>query len=140
MTAGRIVAEAMTWLGVPYRHQGRSRVGCDCLGLVVGVWEAVGGTRPDVPRDYSLDWAETAGGDPMLEAARRHLVEATREPEAGDLLLFRWRPDLAAKHCAIALPGRRIIHAYEGRGVLVSPLGSHWRRRIAGVFVFPELS
>ncbi len=32
------------WLGTPYRHQGRRKgVGCDCLGLVLGVWR--GGLR-----------------------------------------------------------------------------------------------
>ena len=51
MTAAeRIVAEASTWLGTPYRHQGsRKGVGCDCLGLVRGVWREVYGTDAETP-------------------------------------------------------------------------------------------
>lgn len=37
-TAQNIVTEARTWLGTRFHHQARIKgVGCDCLGLVVGV-------------------------------------------------------------------------------------------------------
>lgn len=139
MSGARIVEEALTWLGTPYRHQGMRRgVGCDCLGLVLGVWRGVYGAVPEWPGPYTMDWAEAAGRDDLLAAARRHCHEKQGGIEPGDLLLFRWREGLPAKHCAIALSGSRIIHAYEGRAVLISPLGSHWRRRIAGIFSFPD--
>ncbi len=136
----RIVDEALSWIGTPYRHQGRRRgVGCDCLGLVMGVWQAVCGALPEQPRDYAADWAEADGTDRLLEAARKYCSEKAPERlAAGDLILFRWRPGLAAKHCAIALDADRMIHAYEGHAVLISPLGAHWKRRIAGVFAFPQ--
>ncbi|MGA8997361.1 MAG: peptidase P60, partial [Pseudolabrys sp.] len=39
-----IVAETRRWIGTPYRHQASLiGVGCDCLGLVRGVWRAVVG-------------------------------------------------------------------------------------------------
>ena len=42
--AEAVVKEALSWLGTPYRHQGsRKGVGCDCLGLVMGVWRAIHG-------------------------------------------------------------------------------------------------
>ena len=48
--ADAVVGEALTWLGTPYRHQGlRKGVGCDCLGLVLGVWRAVYGVAPELP-------------------------------------------------------------------------------------------
>lgn len=140
-TARRIVAEAQNWLGTPYRHQGvRNGVGCDCLGLVRGVWRTVYGRAADDPGPYSADWAETADGDPLMEAARKHCVQrAALEPRAGDLLLFRLRPRLAAKHCAIALDAERFIHAYQGYCVTVSPMTPLWRRRLCGVFAFPQI-
>jgi hypothetical protein len=47
---GRMVAERAGWLGTPYRHQGfRKGVGCDCLGLVRGVWRAVYGSDAGDP-------------------------------------------------------------------------------------------
>lgn len=37
-----LIEEARTWLGTPFRHQGRIRgVGCDCLGLLIGVAKAL---------------------------------------------------------------------------------------------------
>jgi NlpC/P60 family putative phage cell wall peptidase len=55
----------------------------------------------------------------------------------GDLILFRWRPHLPAKHAAILIAADRFVHAYEGSAVVVSALVPQWRKRIAGVFAFP---
>lgn len=135
----RVVGEAMRWVGTPYRHQAsRLAVGCDCLGLVRGVWRALMGLEPEQFAPYAPDWAETASEDRMLEAARRHLIEAPETPERGLVLLFRWRPHMAAKHAGIALDAERFVHAYQGHAVMVSPLVPQWRRRIAGVFAFPD--
>ena len=42
-----IVAAARGWLGTPYRDQASLKgVGCDCLGLVRGVWREVLGDEP----------------------------------------------------------------------------------------------
>ena len=137
----RIVAEALAWVGTPYRHQGSRRgVGCDCLGLVRGVWRAVYGNEPELPGAYAADWAEAGGEDRLLAAARRHCRERPpAEAASGDLLLFRWKPHFPAKHAAILLSGARIVHAYEGHAVLVSPLAVQWKKRIAAAFAFPEI-
>ena len=140
MLRAAIVAEAAGWIGTPYRHQGTRRgVGCDCLGLVRGVWRAVYGCEPERPGPYSADWAEMATGDPLLEAARRHCVaKSGADIESGDLMVFRWRPGRAAKHLGIAVDSDRFIHAYEGHAVTVSALVPQWRKRLAGVFAFPK--
>jgi NlpC/P60 family putative phage cell wall peptidase len=141
MRAEAVVEAAMSWLDTPYRHQGsRKGVGCDCLGLVRGVWRELYGTEAEDPGPYATDWAEAGGGDRLMEAARRHCRE---KPEAalspGDLVLFRWRPNAPARHAGIMVTPDRFIHAYQGQAVLVSALVPHWRRRIAGVFAFPVL-
>jgi NlpC/P60 family putative phage cell wall peptidase len=39
-----ILEEARSWIGTPYQHQASLKgVGCDCIGLVRGVWRAVYG-------------------------------------------------------------------------------------------------
>ncbi|MFC3075852.1 NlpC/P60 family protein [Shinella pollutisoli] len=139
--AARIVAIARTFVGTPYRHQGSLKgVGCDCLGLVRGVWRELYGREPEVPRPYAPDWAERAGEERLLLAAARHCGAAlpVSELQAGDLVIFRWQAGAAAKHAGIAAPGGRFIHAYEQAAVVESPLTPSWRRRIAGVFRFPE--
>ncbi|MGB3389823.1 MAG: NlpC/P60 family protein [Pseudaminobacter sp.] len=138
--AKRIVAEALSWIGTPYRHQGsRKGVGCDCLGLVLGVWRAVYDCEPEYPRPYAADWAEAGGQDLLLEAARRHCREkALSRIVSGDLILFRWRPHLPAKHAGILVGQDRFIHAYQGQAVVVSALVPQWRNRIAAAFAFPQ--
>lgn len=143
-----IVAAAKSWIGTPYRHQASLKgAGCDCLGLVRGVWRELYGFEPEPPQPYRPDWAETGGRETLLEAARRHLVEipvATARP--GDVLLFRMSPDACLKHCAIVSDGQpgdpepRILHAYWGRAVVESWLGPWWRRRLAHAFSFPDVS
>ncbi len=136
-----ITTEALTWVGTPYRHQGRRKgVGCDCLGLLIGVWCEVYGAAPEEPGPYAADWAEAGGADSFLGAARRHCREKPlSEMGEGDLILFRWRPHLPAKHAAILISPDRFVHAYEGSAVVVSTLVPQWRKRIAAVFAFPEV-
>ena len=139
-TRAAVLVAAHGWLGTPYRHQGSSRgVGCDCLGLVRGIWREVYGCEPERPGAYAPDWAESGGEERLLLAAERHcLAVAIGDALPGDLLVFRWRPHLMVKHLAILIEGERILHAYEGHAVTTSPLIAQWRRRIAGAFAFPE--
>jgi len=135
-----VVEEALCWLGTPYRHQGsRKGVGCDCLGLVIGVWRAIHGELPELPGPYAPDWAEAGGEERFLAGLRRHFRE--KRPDdmvAGDLLLFRWRPHLPAKHAGILVKQNKFVHAYQGSTVSLSELVPQWKRRIAGVFAYPE--
>ena len=61
------------------------------------------------------------------------------ERQPGDLLLFRWREHLPAKHAAILSGPQRMIHAYEGSCVCEVHLNGWWLRRLAFVYRFPEL-
>ena len=136
-TGEDVIALAQTWAGTPYRHQGSVKgVGCDCLGLIRGVWRELYGREPEALQPYSMDWAEVSTHDPLLEAARRYFQTAT-ELEPGTLMLFRWRPNAAAKHCGIYLGVDRFLHAFERHSVMASPLVPQWRRKIAGLFNFP---
>ena len=136
----RVLAAARTYLGTPYRHQGSRRgVGCDCLGLVRGVWRELYGEEPEDPGPYRPDWMARSGDDRLLEAARRHLVPVERvEAKPGDVALFRRRDGAPATHCGILDEAGRLIHAYEGAAVVSSPMPRAWTRRIAGTFRYPE--
>jgi NlpC/P60 family putative phage cell wall peptidase len=134
-----VVQEARAWIGTPYRHQASLRgVGCDCLGLVRGVWRNVVGAEPESPPPYSPDWAEATGAEQLLAAAERHFVPTPRNDfGAGDLLLFRWRSNLPAKHLAIATGAGTMVHAHEGASVCEVAISQWWMRHLAGAFSFP---
>lgn len=141
--AARAVAEALEWIGTPYRHQAATKgAGADCLGLLRGVWRALYGREPEAVPAYTPDWAEPGRDEVLLRAGLRHLVlrEGLR-PEAGDVLLFRMRDGMIAKHlgiCSADGETPRFIHAYCGHGVVESPLSAPWARRIAARFAFPQ--
>lgn len=141
ISCAMIVSEARSWLGTPYRHQASLKgVGCDCLGLVRGVWRAVIGSEPETPPPYAPDWAEASGGEPLAEAALRHLIPVTLDEFGpGDVLLFRWRAGLTAKHAAIATAPDAMIHAHDGAAVAEVAISHWWRRRLAYAFRFPGI-
>lgn len=135
------MALAQGWLGTPYRHQASLKdVGCDCLGLVRGIWRELYGAEPELLPPYAPDWAERGGEDRLMAAAKRHFLAVPEMEEAspGDLLLFRWRADAAAKHLGIVAGPQHFIHAYEQAAVVRSALVPGWKRRIAGTFRFPD--
>ncbi len=147
-----IVKITRSWLGTPYRHQASLKgVGCDCLGLVRGVFAEACGRPAEEPPPYSRDWAEASGRETMIEGAARHLTRiAPDDAQAGDLLIFRLRPGAMAKHCGIltetpfVAPGAhragsaKMIHAVEGAPVCEVHITQWWRRRIAAAFRFPQ--
>ncbi|HEX2019065.1 MAG TPA: NlpC/P60 family protein [Aurantimonas sp.] len=138
--AAEVLGVARAFLGTPYRHQGSRRgIGCDCLGLMRGIWRELYGSEPEDPGPYGTDWAVRGGADRLMEAARRHLLPVPAgDFMPGDVLLFRWRDGAPASHCGIAEAGARVIHAYEGSAVVSSPLPHAWSARVAGIFRFPE--
>jgi len=157
-----IVAEARRWIDTPYHHQASCiAVGVDCVGLVRGVWRELFGGEPETLPGYGRDWSEATGRETLLEAARRHFIEV--EPDAaraGDVLLFRYRPQTVAKHVGILAisPSRSgepaefqkstsrlsdplarasLIHAVVGAPVTEIALTGWWRRRVVAAFQFP---
>ena len=137
-----VLAEARTWIGTPYQHQASAKgAGCDCLGLVRGVWRALYGAEPETPPAYTPDWAERQGAETLRAAATRHLVETSLAAALpGDVLLFRMDARAPIKHAAILDAGDHIIHAYWGRAVVRSRFAPWWRARCAAAFSFPGVA
>lgn len=139
MRRAEIVTAARAWLGTPYRHQAATLgAGCDCLGLLRGVWRSLYGDEPLEVPNYRADWRDARHAGELLAAAERLLDPAAGELLAGQVLLFRLR-DAPPKHCGILVAGDRFIHAQEGLGVTEANLTDGWQRRIAGRFEFPGL-
>jgi len=138
-----VLAEARGWLGTPYVHQASAKgAGCDCLGLLRGVWRRVLGGEPEETPAYSSDWSEASRQERLWAAAERHLRRKSLDSEAaGDVLLFRMRDSGVAKHLGLAAKigcAPTFVHAYSRHGVIESSLSAPWRRRIVARFEFPE--
>lgn len=139
-----VVAEARSWIGTPYHHQASLKgVGCDCLGLVRGVWRALHGDEPEVMPSYSPDWAEVRARETLAEAAGRHMVPvALSAVRPGDVLLFAMKDHAPAKHCTIISAPDLMIHAIESHPVAEVTLWDSQRagRRLRFAFAFPGLA
>lgn len=99
----RVVEAARGWIGTPYVHQASCKgAGCDCLGLIRGVWRELFGAEPELPPAYTMDWSEPQGAEALWQAAARHLVEKPlQDAEPGDVILFRMREGSVAKHLGV---------------------------------------
>ena len=133
-----IVTAARAWLGTPYRHLAATRgAGCDCLGLLRGVWREMFGDEPLEVPNYRADWRDARHRAGLLEAAETLLVAVDGDELPGQVILFRLGRTVAPKHCGILVGEGRFIHAQEGLGVIEANLTEGWRRRIAGRHEFP---
>jgi len=129
----RIVTAARAWIGTPYRHQASTRgAGCDCLGLIRGVWREVHGAEPLPIPPYTPDWSEPQGEERLWAAALTVLSPGQGAP--GDLLLFRMRQGSVAKHLGILSAPGAFIHSMSGHGVVESPLSAPWAARVVACF------
>ncbi len=136
----QIISLARGWIGTPYHHQqSLKHVGCDCLGLVRGVYEEYTQQKTASLFPYSRDWADVSGQETLINAALDHLIERPLATRAvGDVLIFRFRKWMVAKHTGILVSEDTMVHAIEGSDVCEVHLGSWWRRHIAAVFSFPN--
>lgn len=137
MNRNTIIAEAASWLGTPYHHRASLKgVGCDCLGLVRGVYRTVCGDEPHELPAYPQhnDGNES---ERLMIALEARLICNASPGKAGDVIVFRLRPNFPARHCGILVEPKRFIHAVSGRSVSLVALSEWWIKRIAGCFAFP---
>lgn len=134
-----LVDAARAYIGVPFRHQGRTREGMDCAGLVMAALNDLGRFPDDVEGYGMSPWL-----DGLQMAVEAFYGPPTAEPiEPGDVLLMRFRSQ--PQHLAIAtdyyLGGLGMIHTRSDlmrgrqRGRVVEHrLNDVWNKRIVKVY------
>ena len=137
-----IVRFARHYLGVPFAHQGRSRAGLDCLGLLVCVARDAGlrvGGRLAADFDET-NYAHLPDEKRLYCGLARVLYEVeTGRMQTGDVALMRI--DGAVRHLGIIAEypagGFSLIHAYApARKVVEHRLDADWRAKIIHIFRF----
>jgi cell wall-associated NlpC family hydrolase len=128
-----LVQTARQYLGVPFRHRGRTFAGLDCAGLLWRSYADHGVILPDI-RIYGREPHKNG-----LEAAvvAAFGVALDRAPEPGDILLMRFERE--PHHLGLvgnyAHGGLSLIHAYGTAGKVVEHrLDDTWRGRIVAVY------
>lgn len=141
-----IVKEARTWIGTPFKHQGRVKNhGVDCLGLAIEVLSSLDykSITENVPVK-SLDdkhYSRFPLGEHLVEGVSKHLKYKCAKPkrdelEPGDLVLMAWKRD--PQHVAIISDhkyGLGLIHSYSSVGKCVEHyLSDEWLNKITHVY------
>lgn len=135
MIPSDVAAEARTWVGVPFLHQGRSRSGVDCIGFVASVSAALGSRvfMDALPSNYA-------------RAAQARLVDGlamhTRQIplQVGAVVLIKWPFEEHASHAAI-YTGESLIHCYEAeRSVIEHGYSIPWPHRTTSVWAMPGVT
>lgn len=128
-----IVGTARSYIGVPWRHQGRTRRGIDCVGLIIRVGREVG------VMDYDVSsYQRRTVGVEFLHHFRAAMDEVgIRGMAPGDVLVLR--DGVYPCHSAIlaSKDGRStIVHAHAlRRGVVEEYLDEDgWRAKLAAAF------
>jgi cell wall-associated NlpC family hydrolase len=142
MTISRkdIYLAAREWVGTPFRHQGRTKNGIDCLGLIWVVGRAVG-VELSLPNDYS----SAPSGQALLAGAKDRMEMPERQGfdrvTIGDVVISWGWQDGIPQHFSIVgeLYGRpSMIHAFErAGGVVEHGVQPIWKKRYVGTFCFP---
>lgn len=137
MNGADVVTAARGWTGVRWRHQGRSRDGIDCAGLVIKVAHDLGLSEFD-----TKDYARQATDETMLALCREHAIEiAMKDARPGDLVVLRFGNQRHIGFLGDYLHGGlTLLHAYSHhpRKVVEHRFDETWLRavnaQLIGVF------
>ena len=134
ITGEQIVIEARKWLGVPFRHTGRSSTGVDCVGLIICVCNDLGYINWDT-KDYSITMPTGFLRNTLSQFAY-NVDDQTMQ--LGDLILFTICG--YEQHLAIYTGNNNMIHSYQSaKCVAEHNIDKKWYSRKTGVFRLKEI-
>lgn len=112
----KIVEEALTWLGTPYRYAGNEKgKGTDCSGMVIRVYEDIEGVK--LPRNSKKQ-------SEFCKKLKK------KDVKPGDLVFFATgRDPSAVSHVGIMVDDNRFIHASTKKGVILSEMATPYYER-----------
>ena len=134
---------ARSWIGTPYRHQAATKgVGCDCLGLLRGVWAELGLGQVGTPITYPQSWPKTQQAGQLSAGLAQYLIPISRgTATTGDVVLCRLTLGGPIVHAGILSQHAGVfglIHAHSRFGVQETPFDPLWARLAQLAFRFPQ--
>ena len=114
-----VVAAALGWKGTPFHHEAMVKgAGVDCGMFLVAVYREVGLIPLFTVEHYSYQWHLHRTREWYLEYLGRfgrEIPESDKGP--GDVVI--WKMARTFSHAAIILNWPLVIHAANGRGVII---------------------
>lgn len=130
-TREALITAARSYDRVPFRHQGRTHKGLDCIGLIVCAARDIGIDLPD-RHDYARD-----PKDDELERILDETLVPLIHPEPGAIALIRFQD--SNRHIALLTP-ERMIHVWDQVGRVCEHAWHPWfQARTARLYRIPGL-
>lgn len=130
------IAAARSLVGAPYRHQGRSARGVDCVGLPIYALAQIGVQCEDL-----FGYSARPDGVTLQANVEKHLGAPVKSWRPGDIVLMRWHERGSTVYCnhvgILGTHGGRwtLIHALHAeKRVVEHSLEGHWPRRVHCVY------
>lgn len=134
MLLDNIIEEARSYLGTPWKHQGRTRRGVDCVGFIILAFTKFNIYIKEI-KGYSrfpdgIELKKVMDAQPNFKQVNNIIP--------GDIILFRIKRD--PQHVALAVNSTTadiaIIHSYNGgeAKVIEHDLAPYWRSKIVSVY------
>lgn len=106
-----VVAEALSWVGTPYRQMAATKgTGIDCAMLLSEVWIRAGIVEPFDPRPYNPEWYIHRSEELYLRWMETVAVEITTPPRPGDVVLFHF--GRCFSHAGILVNEEQLVHSW----------------------------
>lgn len=134
-----IVTEARKWIDTPWKHQGRTKLGIDCAGLII----LVGKTLNLVDYD-TTDYQRRTHGTEFLHHFRKNMNQkSVLSALPGDVLIFR--DSKFPCHSTIVSENnnaRTIIHAFASRKKVIEERldQGDWMSKVVACFEYKGLN
>ncbi len=127
-----------SFVGIPYRKEGRTLDGVDCWGIVMLVTAALGRPLPDFfPTTQDAAVTEQCGL-PSDEWIKQRFGDwqKTETPQPGDVVVFK-NVDGAATHVGVMVGPMHFLQCTSKTGVIRSRIDRFpWSEKIAGVYAY----
>ena len=137
ITGRKVVEEARSWLGVPYKPAGTTREGVCCAGLPFGAGKALG----QIPLNAKLPAHNPLRPNPrtLLECVRLFGREVSEGPaRPGDVVVLAFEGRKIPRHLAIVSDAGliQLFPAMSIRRVCEHGLDPAWRAMILAAYRF----
>lgn len=117
ITALELLTAARTLLGTPYRHQGRSDRGVDCIGFLFATAQRAGldlMAELPPPEEGMPQWDYGRHPDGRALAHTMRWCTKVKAAELGAIVLFQYKGAAHPQHFGIlGEGGRTVIHAHQ---------------------------
>lgn len=132
-----LISECRTYLNVPWRHQGRSRRGVDCVGFLLLSLKSIGVDMLEI-KGYSRHPDGVELKKVMDRQPNMRMLQPSDKMKVGDIVLFRIRRE--PQHVALIVPSSTsdfgMIHSYNGgeRKVIEHDFVDYWKHKIVSTY------